>query len=171
MVATSMDARWAVVAKLQNDLARVNPGSDREQIIERAIDLALSESRTQQNPDHLYRDVLRNAKYTFYRSKQRGQTAWARYNGQFDISFAEEGVDVTEHGATVEEEAEGGNLLRYLRMAANQLGSVGVAFLEHLANGKRPAEAALAVGISRATAYRNIAALRKHVDAWTGEAA
>ncbi|GAA2782205.1 hypothetical protein GCM10020219_062140 [Nonomuraea dietziae] len=166
-----MDMRWTVIARLQGDLTHVTPGSDREHIIERAMDLALSEGRGQQDPERLYWDVLRNAQYVFYRSKRRGHIAWTRYTGQLDIVLADEGIDVREPCDKVEDEAEGNALWRHLKAGAAELGSFGPSFLESLAETERPAEAAVTSGISRATAYRCVAALRKQLGAWLGEAA
>ncbi|MEU7003255.1 hypothetical protein [Nonomuraea sp. NPDC046570] len=164
-----MPTRWVVVAKLQARRSKVRPGSRDEQIIERAIDLALSDRRTQQDPDYLYKNVLRNATYAHDRSGRRACASLLRYCGDVDICLADNSIDVVATG-TVEEDAEATELHQHLTNVAAGLGNHGVTFLEHLMTGRRPTEAGLAVGISKATAYRTWATLKKHAVAWTQQA-
>lgn len=163
MDVTALQPRWTVVVRLQERRAKVVPGSRDEQIIERAIDLALSDQRTQQDPEYLYRDVMRNATFAHDRAVRRFREVLSRLGADSAFSNDEDASDIIDT-CTPDQAVEATELYHDLHTVAVKLGPHGQPFLEQILSGKRPTEAAIAVGISRATAYRFFATLRRHAD-------
>lgn len=170
MTVSFLQTRWMVVSKLQERRAKAQPGSRDEQIVERALDLALSEQRTQQNPNYLYRDVMRNATYAHDRGLRRYGVALSRSATSGTTSKDVQSGTAIDAG-TSSGVVEADDLRRYLIARADSLGAQGVPFLERLLDGESPTAAGISVGISRATAYRYVAALKKGARSWQQQVA
>jgi hypothetical protein len=69
-----------VVESLQNQLAQASPGSQREQVLEKALDYALSPERKPTSSAFLLHDVIRDARKAVYRTGVLAQ----RFHHQLD---------------------------------------------------------------------------------------
>jgi hypothetical protein len=155
--------RYAVVRRLQDRLSQAAPGSHNYEVAERAITLALSPRRTADTPEHLERNVRRDAHRILTRARRRTFTDPMTP----DTPFGRE-VEEGTHSAAVcpdpspEELCEAADLQRGIehRVGAH-LGARGLRCLSGLLDGESPDETAAALG----TAPRTVDRLRVKVHA------
>lgn len=167
--------REGPLSSLQKLRDLVAPGSSKEAIVERAMDYVLSDKRTDICDDFALRAVTRNARYAHYRGKERGRNALARYRSQTgaqvdamrDIRTARPGAHVANRAlAAAAVSAEECVMTAHsdfcvcTLQAAAAISPAAEAFVRHLMDGDSVPEAARAVGMSRATAYRVVGTLR-----------
>ncbi len=151
--ATAVEA----VAILQARVVRARPGSDEEQITEKAIDYCLARPDADGDPEALAAGCQRNAKYAFYRSERRRRGAIRRYSRRtYGKPVVVDGaVDLIEPGSLEDQVIEkASELCRYAVDETAEFAEKGQVFIGRLLVGDTVAEAAQQVGISRSTGYR-----------------
>lgn len=148
---------FKAVEVLQHRASQVRPGSDEEQIAEIAIGYGIDRFGSENDAQFIVRDCHRNARHTYFRSRKRGREAIASYvcrtYGRPVISDGH--IDIVDW-ASVEEQvaADNSEFCECGLDLAGRLGPQGPMFIRRLMAGDKLAEAARAVGISNATAYR-----------------
>lgn len=130
--------------------------------IERAIDLAV-ERRNEEAGEFLFRDVLRNGRFSARRSQARRKRVAHRY-------VAEQPRAMTAKrripGDTVASDCphasvEARQLREELARLASECGAAGPDIFGALTAGQPTSEAAASAGVSRSTAQRTVAKLRR----------
>lgn len=155
------DGRYDTVASLQARLVRWTatgtpserfPGSTYSQAVERAIDYALSQRRTEQESSFLEHDVLRNARCAIQRSgraEQRTVEAIASASSALDPGF---------HGgvrATAQGRPERAEFTRRRHVAARPGQVAGTAVVSHVS----PEDVAIGQDLERRIRTRSVSEL------------
>ncbi|VEG40464.1 Uncharacterised protein [Mycolicibacterium flavescens] len=147
---------------LQSRAIQSPPGSDDEKIAEIAVGYGVERADAEGEAQFIIYDCWRNAKSTYYRSRQRGRAAVQAYGcltyGR--IAVTDDGADIADTISVADEVTANTSAFcdRALEVATT-LGSKGPAFVRRMMAGDTVAEAAQAIGISRATAHRWRAAM------------
>ena len=132
--------------------------------IERAIDLAIARRNEELDP-YLFRDLLRNGRFSARRSQARRRRLAYRYAAEQPVAttakrrFLGDSVSMDSPQSSVEAR----ELKRELDRVASDHGAAGPAVLGALVAGRPTIEAAAHAGISRSTAQRVAARLRSRV--------
>ena len=71
---------WDVIARLYERLLQQVPGSQEAEITEHAIDLVLNRQEKPSDPEYLFYDVLKNARYSKRRTYQRHYKFFQQFN-------------------------------------------------------------------------------------------
>ncbi|WP_436991109.1 hypothetical protein [Streptomyces sp. enrichment culture] len=164
--------RVAAICRLQEASSRGSQASEILEIIDRALDLALSDKRAADDTENLVRNVLSDAR----RTKRRAETNARKVAARRPLADAlHRRVTVSEatgrrHVELVTTENPeirmiGLEVLHDLRHFATTLGKHGPACLAGLALGEKVADTAKRVGVSVATVERARRALREYLSA------
>jgi hypothetical protein len=132
--------------------------------IERAIDLAI-ERRHEKTSDYLFRDVLRNGRYSARRSRIRRKRLADRYAAARPRVVTAKRRTPGDFVASDSPHAsmEARQLGTALVQRAANCGASGPAILEALMIGEPTSEAAASAGVSRSTAQRTVSKFRSHL--------
>lgn len=129
--------------------------------IERAIDLAI-ERRHEQASEYLFRDVLRNGRFSARRSRARRRRLAHRYAAEQPRAATAKrripGDSVASDSPQASLEAR--QLEEELARLASDCGASGPDILEALTMGQTVSDAAALAGVSRSTAQRTVIQLR-----------
>jgi hypothetical protein len=129
--------------------------------IERAIDFAV-ERRDEEAGEFLFRDVLRNGRFSARRSQARRKRVAHRYVAEQPRAMTAKrrvpGDSVASDCPHASVEAR--QLEEELARLASECGAAGPDILKALTAGQPTSEAAASVGVSRSTAQRTVAKLR-----------
>lgn len=160
-----------VVESLQNQLAKVPPGSQREQVLEKALDYALSVERKSASTAFLLHDVIRDARKAVYRTGVLAQ----RFQNQLDHVVSRggrfAGFGLVDHHSP-ESSFIAGELEADIRNHLTQtVGEVGIRCLEGLLDGHSVPESSRAIGVSASTVDRTRRKIRLVTTALIGAAA
>jgi hypothetical protein len=129
--------------------------------IERAIDLAI-ERRHEEASEYLFRDVLRNGRFSARRSRARRKRLAHRYAAEQPRAItAKRRIpgDFVADGC-LHASVEACQLGEELARLASNCGASGPNILEALIAGQPTSEAAASAGVSRSTAQRTVTKLR-----------
>jgi len=74
----SLNIRWRAVLWMQQRLQSLRPGSDEAHIIEHAISIAINSKSQKQNSKCFRYDIVRNARFSFRRTKARQHRLWQK---------------------------------------------------------------------------------------------
>jgi hypothetical protein len=148
----------------------VQLGREHPDLLDQALDLALSERRQDQSGRYLHRNVLRNARFSVQRRAQtRISTATchpfvdpSHLRRVWRDSEGRQQVDIIDN-RTPESAALASDLLTHLRGMVEQLGEHGLRCLDGLLAGLSARETAKAAGISTATVERCWRSIRRYV--------
>ncbi len=130
--------------------------------IERAIDLAI-ERRHEEESEFLFRDVLRNGRFSARRSRARRKRLARLYAAEQPRAITAKrripGDSVASDCPHASVEAR--QLEEELARLASDCGAAGPDIFEALTAGQPTSEAAALAGVSRSTAQRTVAKLRR----------
>jgi hypothetical protein len=146
----------AELYKNEDQLGREHPD-----LLDQALDLTLSERRQDQSGSYLYRNVLRNARFSVLRRARNRISTAARHpladpshrRQVWRNSEGRQQVDILDN-RTPESAAIASDLLTHLRGMVKQLGEPGLQCLDGLLAGLSARETAKAAGISTTTVER-----------------
>jgi hypothetical protein len=145
-------------------------GREHPDLLDQALDLALSECRQDQSADYLRRNLLRNARFSVRRRARNRISTAARYpladashrRQVWRDSEGQQHVDIVDN-RTPESAAIAADLLTHLRAMVKQLGEYGPQCLDGLLTGLSARETAKVAGISTTTVERCWRNIRRYV--------
>lgn len=152
-----LDTRWRVVLELQQRLEKLKPGSDEANILEHAISLAINS--TSQEPNHKFfrHDILRNARFIYWRSKTR------------QLELMQKVTHTTSTWTQGCEMNAGLELEEKLREVITKSGKGLMRYFEGMINGESVDVTAVACGVSRRTVDRRRRKVRQIVQSFLDE--
>jgi hypothetical protein len=161
---------FEVVESLQHELAKAQPGSTQEGILEKALDYALSDDRPRVSAPFLQHDVLRDARKAVYRTAALAQ----RFQSQLDHIVARggrlAGFGLVDSGSPerlfLASELEGAVRSEISRRS----GSMGIRCFDGMLDGDSVDESARTLEVSASTIDRTRRQVRRITAALLGAA-